>query len=146
MGSQRVGHDWVTFTSLHLSWSDVTRCHDLYFLNAEFWANFFTLLFHFHQKAVSSSSLSAIRVVSSAYLRLLIFLTTILIPACYSSSLAFRMMYLAQKLCIHNFWTFSGILWTFSGIAFCNTHYCKDIINIFSVISMKVPTDGCLIF
>ena len=45
-----------------------------------------------------SSSLSAIRVVSSAYLRLLIFVPAILIPACASSSLAFRMMYSAYKL------------------------------------------------
>ena len=44
------------------------------------------------------SLLSAIRVVSSAYLRLLIFLLEILIPACASSSLAFRMMYSAYKL------------------------------------------------
>ena len=35
---------------------------------------------------------------SSAYLRLLIFLPTILIPACALSSLAFRMMYSACKL------------------------------------------------
>ena len=37
-------------------------------------------------------------VVSSAYLRLLIFLLAILIPACASSSPAFRMMYSAYKL------------------------------------------------
>jgi len=50
-------------------------------------------------KRLFSSSLSAIRVVSSAYLRLLIFLLAILIPACASSSLAFRMMhYSAYKL------------------------------------------------
>ena len=36
--------------------------------------------------------------VSSAYLRLLIFLLAILIPACVSSSLAFRMMYSTYKL------------------------------------------------
>ena len=42
--------------------------------------------------------LSAIRVVSSACLRLLIFLLTILILACASFSLAFRMMYSAYKL------------------------------------------------
>ena len=36
--------------------------------------------------------------VSSAYLRLLIFLLAILIPACASSSPAFRMMYSAYKL------------------------------------------------
>ena len=29
-----------------------TRCHDLSFLNVEFQANFFTLLFHFHQEAL----------------------------------------------------------------------------------------------
>ena len=44
------------------------------------------------------SSLSAIRVVSSAYLRLLIFLPAILIPACVSSSLTFCMMESAYKL------------------------------------------------
>ena len=46
----------------------------------------------------TSSSLSAIRVVSSAYLRLLLFLLAILIPACASSSPAFLMMYSAYKL------------------------------------------------
>ena len=49
-------------------------------------------------KKLFSSSFSAIRVVSSAYLRLLIFLTVILIPACASSSQAFLMMYSAYKL------------------------------------------------
>ena len=49
-------------------------------------------------KRLFNSSLSAIRVVSSAYLRLLILLPAILIPACVSSSLAFRMMYSAYKL------------------------------------------------
>ena len=46
----------------------------------------------------SSSLLSAIRVVSSAYLRLLIFPPVILIPPCASSSLAFRMMNTAHEL------------------------------------------------
>ena len=49
-------------------------------------------------KRFFSSSLSAIKVVSSAYLRLLIFLPEILIPAYASSSLAFQMMYSAYKL------------------------------------------------
>ena len=40
-----------------------------------------------------NSSLSAIRVVSSVYLRLLAFLPEILIPACALSSLSFHMMY-----------------------------------------------------
>ena len=42
--------------------------------------------------------LSAIWVVSSTYLRLLIFLLAILIPACASSSPGFLMMYSAYKL------------------------------------------------
>ena len=46
----------------------------------------------------SSSLLSAIRVVSSAYLRLFIFLLAILIPACDSSNLVLRIMYSAYKL------------------------------------------------
>ena len=49
-------------------------------------------------KRLFSYSISAIRVVSSAYLRLLIFLLAILIPACASSSPAFHMMYSAYKL------------------------------------------------
>ena len=58
----------------------------------------FTLLFAFIKRLFSSSLLSAIRVVSSAYLRLLIFLPAILILAYASSSLTFRMMYSAFKL------------------------------------------------
>ena len=54
--------------------------------------------FTFIKRLFSSSSLSAIRVVSSAYLRLLIFLLAILIPACASSSPAFLMMDSAHKL------------------------------------------------
>ena len=45
--------------------------------------------FTFIKRLFSSSSLSAIRVVSSAYLRLLIFLPAVLIPACTSSNLTF---------------------------------------------------------
>ena len=54
--------------------------------------------FTFIKRLFSCSSLLAIRVVISAYLKLLIFLTAILIPACASSSLAFHMMYSAYKL------------------------------------------------
>ena len=54
--------------------------------------------FTFIKRLFSSSSLSAIRVVSSAYLRLLIFLPAILIPTCASSRPAFLMMYSACKL------------------------------------------------
>ena len=51
--------------------------------------------FTFIKRLFSSSLLSAMRVVSSAYLRLLIFLLAILITACASSSPAFLMMYSA---------------------------------------------------
>ena len=51
--------------------------------------------FTFIKRLFSSSLLSAIRVVSSAYLRSLIFLPGILIPAYALSSPAFRMMYSA---------------------------------------------------
>ena len=44
-------------------------------------------------KRLFSSSLFAIRVVSSVYLKLLIFFPVVLIPACASSTLAFHMMY-----------------------------------------------------
>ena len=54
--------------------------------------------FTFIKRLFRPSLLSAIRVVSSAYLRLLIFLQAILIPACASSSPVFLMMYSAYKL------------------------------------------------
>ena len=51
----------------------------------------------FIKRLFSSSSLSVIRVVLTAYLRLLIFLLAILIPACDSSRLVFHMMCYAQN-------------------------------------------------
>ena len=51
--------------------------------------------FTYIKRLFNSSLLSAIRVMSSAYLRVLIFLPPILIPACASSILAFHMMYSA---------------------------------------------------
>ena len=54
--------------------------------------------FTLNKRLFSSSQLSAIRVVSYAYLKLLIFLPAILIPACDSSSPEFLMMYSAYKL------------------------------------------------
>ena len=63
-----------------MPWSDGTRFHDLSFMNVELWANFFTLFFTFNKRHFSSSLISAIMVVPSAYLWLLIFLLAILIP------------------------------------------------------------------
>ena len=54
--------------------------------------------FSFIKRLFSFSSFPAIRVVSSVYLRLLIFFPTAFIQACTSSSLAFHMIYSACKL------------------------------------------------
>ena len=83
---------------IYLPWFDGTGCHDLRFLNVEFKPAFSLSSFIFIKKLFSSSSLSTIRMVSSVYLRLLIFLLAFVIPACASSSLAFCMMYSAYKL------------------------------------------------
>ena len=68
------------------------------FLMLSFKSVFSLTSFTLIQRLFSSSSLSATRVVSSAYLRLLIFLLGILFLACDSSSLAFYMIYSAYKL------------------------------------------------
>ena len=80
-------------------------CHEVMGLDAMilvFWMLSFKPAFSLSsftfKRLFSYSSLSAIRVVSSAYLRLLIFLLAILIPACASSSPAFYMIYSAYKL------------------------------------------------
>ena len=84
----KVSHCFHCFP-IYLSWRDGSGCHDLSFLNVDFYL--FTLI----KRLFSSSWLSAIRVVSSAYLWSLIFLPAILIPACASSSPASCMMYSA---------------------------------------------------
>ena len=86
------------FFPFYLSCSDWIGCHNLSFFNAEFHVNFFTFLFHLIKRLFSSSLLSAIKLISSPYLRLLIFLPTILIPACDSSILVFLMKHSAYKL------------------------------------------------
>jgi len=68
-----------------------------------FWMLSFKLIvsfstFTFIKRLLSSSSLSAIRMVSPTYMRLLIFLLATFIPACASSSPAFLMVYSAYKL------------------------------------------------
>ena len=73
------------------------------------WSSFFWILsfktvfslsfFTFIKRLYSSSSLSFIKVVLHAYLRLLIFLPEVMFPACASSSPAFRMVFSAYNLC-----------------------------------------------
>ena len=73
--------DWMPWSSFSECWALSQLFHSFAFI-----------------KRLFSSSLSAIRMVSFAYLRLLIFLPAILISACASSSPAFLMMYSAYKL------------------------------------------------
>ena len=92
---------------IYLPWSDSSRCHELVFWMLSFNPAFLLSSFTFIKRLFSSSLLSAIRMVSSAYLKLLILLLAILLPACASSSLAFRMMYHAngnplQYSCLEN--------------------------------------------
>ena len=68
------------------------------FLMLSFKPAFSLCFFTFIKRLLISSSLSAIRVVSSVYLRLLIFLPLISFPACASSIPAFHVMYSVYKL------------------------------------------------
>ena len=96
-GAQKIVCHCFHCFPIYLPWSDWTRCHDLSFLYVEFKPTFSLSSFTF-KWLFSSSSFSAIRVVSSAYLWLLIYLLAILIPPCASSSPGFLMMYSAYKL------------------------------------------------
>ena len=90
----------------HCSHFSPSICHEVMGLDAMvfiFWVlsfkpasslSSFTLI----KSLFSFCLISALRVVSSAHLRLLIFLLEILIPACDSSALAFHMMYSVYKL------------------------------------------------
>ena len=84
-------------------------CHEIMVLDAMILVFFFFLTLSFKltfslysftliKRLFIYSSLSTIRVVSSAYLRLLIFLPAIVNPACDSSSPAFNIMYSVYKL------------------------------------------------
>ena len=93
----KVCHCFHCFT-IYLLWSDGTWWMILFFWMLSFKPTFSLPSFTFIKKFFSSSLLSAISVVSSAYLRLLIFLLAILIPACASSSPVFLVMYFAYRL------------------------------------------------
>ena len=86
------------FPPIYLPWSDGTGCHDLSFLMLSFKPAFSLSSLTLIKRLLSSSSLYSITVVSSIYMRLLIFLPAVLIPACALSSLAFHMMFSACKL------------------------------------------------
>ena len=92
--------------SLTVSIVSPSICHEVMGLDAMilvFWTlnfkpTFLLSSFIFIKMLFSSSLLSAIRMVSSAYLRLLIFLPAILIPDCASCSPAFHMTHSAYTL------------------------------------------------
>ena len=98
-GAQKIKSDTVSPVSPSI-------CHEVMGLDAMifvFWIlsfkpTFSLSSFTFTKRLFSYSLLSAIRVVSSAYLRLLLFLPAILNSARASSSPAFLMMYSAYKL------------------------------------------------
>ena len=82
---------------IYLPRSKGTKCHDNFSMLG-FKPPFLLSSLTFIKRLFSFSSFSAIRVVSSAYLRLLTFLLlAILIQACASSSPTFCMMYSAYK-------------------------------------------------
>ena len=95
--SSKVSHCFHCFP-IYFPWSDGTRFIILVFWMLSFKPTLSLASCTFIKRLFNSSLLSAIRVVSSAYLRLLIFLLAILIPACASSSQAFLMMYSAYNL------------------------------------------------
>ena len=92
--------------SLTVSFVSTSICHEMMgpdavifiFWMLSFIPGFSLSFFTFIKSHFSSSLCSAIRVVSSAYLRLSIFLLAVLIPACVSTIQAFHMMYSSYKL------------------------------------------------
>ena len=92
--------------SLTVSIVSPSICHEVMGLDAmilvfrmlSFKPTFSLSSFIFIKRLFNSSSLSAISVVSSVYLKLLILLPAILILVCASSSPVFHMMYSAYKL------------------------------------------------
>ena len=105
-GTRKLKFVTVSIFLIYLSWSDGTWCHDLSFSECWVLSQVFPLpSFTFIKRLFSSSLLSAIPVVSCAYMRLLIFLLAILIPAWASSSPAFSMLYFSLDLLISQFGT-----------------------------------------
>ena len=83
----------------YLPWIYETRCHDLsFFLILSFKPAFSLSSFTLIKRFFSSSLLSASKMVSPTYLRWLVFLSPVLIPACNPSSPAFLMMCSAYTL------------------------------------------------
>ena len=93
----KVWHCFYCFP-IYFPWSDGTGCHGLSFLNVELEANFFTLLFHFHQEAFEFLFPFCHKGGVICISEVIDIFPAILIPACASSSPAFLMVYSAYKL------------------------------------------------
>ena len=111
---------------LTISFVSPSICHEvmgpgamlLVFWMLSFKPTFSLSSFTFIKRLFSSSLLSIIWVVSSEYLRLLIFPLAILIPACASSSPASLLMYSAYKLYrqgdnIQSWWQYTILTYSF---------------------------------
>ena len=96
----KVSHSFHCFHLFAMKWWDWMPWSLVFWLSG-FKRGFSLSSFTFIKKLFSSSLLSAIRVVSSAY-GLLVFLLEILIPACDSSIPVFHMMYSSQNLNKHS--------------------------------------------
>ena len=101
------------------------------------------------KRAFGCSSLSAIRLVSSAYLRLLIYLLAILIPAYDSSSLTFHMMYSGNRLqfsCLEN--SMDGEAWwaTVHGVTKSQTRLSEFTYSEFKLNKQGDDKHTCTLF
>ena len=112
--------------SVAVSIASPSICHEVMGPNAMilvFWMLSFKLSFSlfsftFNKRLFSSSSLSAISMVSSAYLRLLIFLPAIFIPACASSTVKFMVIFYSNDrkpiwripIITNMYWPFAHLL------------------------------------
>ena len=102
--------------------------------------------FIFIKSIFSYSLLSAIRVVSSEYLRLLIFLLALMIPACVSSSPAFLMMYSAYKLNKQGNNIKPWRVWQYNHYIWHHTHYIWHHIHYICVITPTVLMTSCPLY
>ena len=88
-----------TFPPFYLPWSNGAGCHDLiFFLIFGFKLTLSLSSFTLIKRLFSFSLLSATKVVSYAYLRLLMFLLPILILACNSSNISWHFSWCAQHI------------------------------------------------
>ena len=109
---------------IYLPWSDGTRRHDLNFWMLSFKPVFSLSSFTFIKRLLSSSSLSAIRVVTSAYLRLLICLLAILIPVLgiRTSTDLWETQFKTTRRGTKGKWQGNSLLWSVLGEVYLVSH------------------------